>query len=1112
VSAEDRVLAGLSVSFDASCEEMWLAWGSGAALVPAPRAVVRSGADLGPWLTRRGITVISTVPTLAAMWDEQTLADVRLLILGGEACPDELGWRLAAGREVWNTYGPTEATVVTTAALVRASEPLMIGWPLAGWSVAVVDERGTPVPVGEPGELVIGGVGLGRYLDPALDAERYAALPALGWARAYRSGDIVRETIDGFQFLGRRDHQVKLAGRRLELGEVEAKLSAVMGVRAAVAAVQSTAAGNKVLVGYVVGEVDCADVRAAAAEHLPDGIAPVVVLLDALPLAGSGKVDRDALPWPPPEIEGPTDPHLSGTAAWLAERFTDQLGPVALSADTDFFASGGGSLAAAKLVSGLRARFPSVAVADVYEYRRLGQLAARLDELGERRGESRLELASASWQWGAVQLLGMLALLVIHASEWLIGAFAYADILAALHVASGLPQVPWPWLLGAWFVLATPMGRTGIVLAAKRALLPRLEPGRYPRHSWLASRIWFLERLTDVCRLGRLAGTPWANRYATLLGADVGADARLSSVPQPGALVHIGAGATLEGDVDMHGWWLDGQQLVVGEVRIGAGARVGTRSVLMPGALVAEGAEVEPGSVVTGTVPSGERWAGAPARYEGRAGEGWVEHAPANDRWPRSSLLLYGASLLVAGLLPVLAFVPGILIVYLLGAPTPTLYSSPGVIALEALVLTSTFLLSYALLVAAVSRLMWRLLRPGWHVERGPVGWAQWFSENVLSSARSILFPLYCSLYTRPWLRLMGLSIGRRCEISTAVGLNNLASFDELGFAADDVALASARARHGWLHLAPIAIGKRTFVGNSSVLRHGTKVGANSIVGVLTVAPRRSSDGTCWLGSPALELPRIPETPDPTRTTDPPARLIIGRAAMDLVRLLLPWTTAVVLGWVAFMALSAIGVQLGILVEIAAAPLVLLVTGFAAAALTIVLKWVVIGRYRSGQHPFWSFFVWRDELINSAQEMLAGQYLIGFAMGTPLMSLYLRAMGARVGRGVWCETMAITEFDLVDIEDGAVINRHACLQTHLFHDRLLRMGPSTLGAGSTLGPSAVVLPDTKVGAGTCVGARSVVMRGEELPGGTRWHGAPVVAIPASSHESDPLTAAATPSA
>ncbi|GMA88857.1 hypothetical protein GCM10025868_41070 [Angustibacter aerolatus] len=113
----DRVLAGLSVAFDASCEEMWLAWRHGACLVPAPRALVRSGMDLAPWLVDRGITVVSTVPTLASLWPSATLDAVRLLVFGGEVCPPELVDRLATpGREVWNTYGPTEATVVACAA------------------------------------------------------------------------------------------------------------------------------------------------------------------------------------------------------------------------------------------------------------------------------------------------------------------------------------------------------------------------------------------------------------------------------------------------------------------------------------------------------------------------------------------------------------------------------------------------------------------------------------------------------------------------------------------------------------------------------------------------------------------------------------------------------------------------------------------------------------------------------------------------------------------------------------------------------------------------------------------------------------------------------------
>src|SRR6476620_3963341 len=248
----DRVLAGLSVAFDASCEEMWLAWRNGACLVPAPRSLVRSGMDLGPWLVSRDISVVSTVPTLAALWPAEALEAVRLLIFGGEACPPELAERLAVdGREVWNTYGPTEATVVACAARLEGTGPVSIGLPLRGWDLAVVDKDGTPVRTGEVGELVIGGVGLARYLDPSKDAEKYAEMPTLGWSRAYRSGDLVRLEPDGLYFVGRADDQVKVGGRRIELGEVDAALVNLPGVSGGAAAVRRTASGTPLLVGYV---------------------------------------------------------------------------------------------------------------------------------------------------------------------------------------------------------------------------------------------------------------------------------------------------------------------------------------------------------------------------------------------------------------------------------------------------------------------------------------------------------------------------------------------------------------------------------------------------------------------------------------------------------------------------------------------------------------------------------------------------------------------------------------------------------------------------------------------------------------------------------------------
>ena len=206
--------------------------------------------------------------------------------------------------------------------------------------------------------------------------------------------------------------------------------------------------------------------------------------------------------------------------------------------------------------------------------------------------------------------------------------------------------------------------------------------------------------------------------------------------------------------------------------------------------------------------------------------------------------------------------------------------------------------------------------------------------------------------------------------------------------------------------------------------------------------------------------------------------------------MLVPGSVSLLLGLLIFDALERIGTAAGPWAMLAAAPALLVAAGTGAAAFTVALKWAVMGRYRPGGHPLWSSFIWRDELVNTCQEQLAGAWLLMSALGTPLLPAYLRAMGAKVGKGVWFETLAVTEFDLVSVGDGCAVNRSACIETHLFHDRLMRTGPATLDRRSTLGPASAVLPDTTLGAGCSVGARSVVLRGEELPAHTRWQGTP----------------------
>nr|WP_206425883.1 non-ribosomal peptide synthetase [Nakamurella antarctica] len=495
---EDRVLAGLSVAFDASCEEMWLAWRHGAALVPAPRSLVRTGVDLGPWLVAQQITVVSTVPTLAALWPVHALDAVRLLIFGGEACPPELAERLVyPGREVWNTYGPTEATVVACAAPMTGQGPIRIGLPLDGWDLAVVDAAGFGVAEGETGELIIGGVGLARYLDAEKDAQKFAPMPQLGWSRAYRSGDLVRYESEGLVFLGRADEQIKLGGRRIELGEVDSAMQALRGVAGAAAAIRTTPAGNQILVGYLAVENEARDFDVAAAtvelrELLPATMVPMLTIVDSLPTRTSGKVDRDALPWP---LQGSADEpdvgdNLSGTAAWIAQQWRNILGAAVSGADDDFFAHGGGSLTAAQLVSILRSRFPEATVADIYAAPQLGALAAVLDAMVPAGAQQTREVTPTPLRAQLIQAALTVPLITLTGLRWLTWLMALNNILSWFGNFPWAPVVSWWWVLLGTVIFLSPPGRMAVTVAGARLLLRKVEPGTFPRGGSVHLRIW----------------------------------------------------------------------------------------------------------------------------------------------------------------------------------------------------------------------------------------------------------------------------------------------------------------------------------------------------------------------------------------------------------------------------------------------------------------------------------------------------------------------------------------------------------------------------------------------------------------------------------------------
>ena len=395
ITGDDRVLHAAALGFDTHVEEIYPTLASGATLVlsddarvPVPDFLVT---ELG-----RTVTVLD-LPTpywheLVALQHPVWPPPLRLLILGADQVRGQAlarWWETApAGVAVANSYGPTETTVIATVADLRPQpdEPVgrpPIGRPIGDTVVAVRPVCGAGAGIGTPGELWGGGGGVSRgYLDPASpSAERFVVDDRLD-GRCYRTGDLVRWRPDGqLEFLGRVDDQVKIRGYRVEPGEIEFTIAQCDGVDQVVVLPRG-AEGETSLTAYVVGAVDGQHVRAHLTNRLPGYLVPDhVVVLPALPLTSTGKLDRAALPEPGPVTGGGSGVPETDAELLLARVWSEVLELERVGVQDDFFAVGGHSLLATRMVARLSVdtgiRLP---LQVVFDNPRLGDLALAVEE------------------------------------------------------------------------------------------------------------------------------------------------------------------------------------------------------------------------------------------------------------------------------------------------------------------------------------------------------------------------------------------------------------------------------------------------------------------------------------------------------------------------------------------------------------------------------------------------------------------------------------------------------------------------------------------------------------------------------------------------------------
>ncbi|MFC9289506.1 amino acid adenylation domain-containing protein, partial [Streptomyces sp. NPDC057052] len=408
LTAGDVLVHNAPVTFDISVWQMLAALVAGGRTRVVPRSLAADPKGLFALVDEEDVTVLEVVPSLlrAAVddWDSGAarprLASLRHLVVTGEALPADLCRRWFAhfpDVPLVNAYGPTEASDDVTHAFIRTEADLgdvhtPIGSAIRNTRLYVLGDGLRPVPVGAPGELYVGGVGVGRgYLD---DPRRTSAVfvadpfaPEPG-ARMYRTGDRVRHRPDGrLEFLERVDHQVKIRGHRIELGEVEAALRGVTGVTDAAVDVAVDSAGTTRLAAFVTGDVDVAEVKAELAGTLPDYMVPAAfVVLDRLPLTPNGKVDRKALPVPDLTAGQPGRRPRTPQEQVLCAVFAEVLGVEQVGIDDDFFEFGGHSLLATRAISRIRVLLGAeLPVRVLFEAPTVAALAGRLTGAGAAR-------------------------------------------------------------------------------------------------------------------------------------------------------------------------------------------------------------------------------------------------------------------------------------------------------------------------------------------------------------------------------------------------------------------------------------------------------------------------------------------------------------------------------------------------------------------------------------------------------------------------------------------------------------------------------------------------------------------------------------------------------
>jgi len=1131
ITAKDVMFQGCSAAFDLSMEEIWVPYLAGAALWVATPQILADTENLPRRMREAGVTAIDTVPTLLGMFGED-VDSIRVMIVGGEACPPSLVDRYAKkGRRIFNSYGPTETTVVATIAELEKGKPVTIGTPIPNYTAYVVDDKLQPVAQGQEGELLIGGPGVaaGYFGQQTLTAQKFIANPFSKSSPdqiLYRSGDAVAIDANGqIEFHGRIDDQVKIRGFRVELGEIETAISEEPGIEHA-AVVLRKDGGLDRLVAFIAPrkdtKPDVAAVKESLRKRLPPYMVPAVFeVIAEVPRLTSGKVDRKSL------RNVTLASSMAGEAqseaghnivedvliAAAKETFPGQ----AITRDADFFTDmGGHSLLAAQFISKVRlhAAGQMITLQDVYNARTVAGMGKLLVDRGA------LDAAGASdtyeapprtpfWRrfWcGVAQGISLPLLLALQAAPWFAIFISYSAFSSDdSTIAHDIGQIFMTFMLVILFdYIAVPL--------LKLLIMPRTKPGVYPLWGSYFYRLWVIQRLLPMLHLKWMQGTPIIRFFLRILGTKVGKDAYVDNI-LAGAidLVTIGDHASLSGKLNINNTRAVGDKYVVGPVVIGNDVIIGSSCVIENDVIIGDGSEIaDLSSVIAGTrIPAYEYWAGSPARKVRDIDPASLpEPADASPMVRHLQTAFYCAMLMI---LPPLSIVPIVPTFWLIDwmdlGSTSYLSSSLGVhnpnsdwyYFLLALPASFAMVIFSCLLIVAIRWIVLPSLKPGRYSVFSGLYMRKWVVALSIEVMLDSVYTIFATIYMRTWYRLLGTKIGPGSEISTNLaGRYDLVEIGSGNFIADDVQLGGEAIHRNWMELGTIKTGDKVFIGNEAVVPLNYSVESGALIGVKSVPPAGGEikASETWFGSPAIKMPvRQTFNADIAATFKPPKFMMWGRALFEAFNIAVPTALFITLTNYGMEALVQPVTEGSWPLALTYSMVVVLIIDILQIGLAVVAKWTFMGTYRPTIKPMWSWWAMRSEAVSVLFWGMAGKSILDEMRGTPFLPWVMRAFGVKMGKGVYMDMDDITEFDCVTVGDFVNLNALCALQTHLYEDRLMKVGRIKIGDDVTLGAGSIVLYDTEVGSNTQIGPLTLVMKGEKLPGNSAWIGSPAQPMP-----------------